>query len=186
MDDLVRQAMVKWPNVPDCYGWLALDSRGQWWMRDDRAQAIGVFQSGLPGAKGSVLRHEKLIEFINRNYEADEQGNWFFQNGPQRVFIELESTPHIWRIDDDLAVTSHTGELTRVNKALVDESGRVYLCTNLGLGLVRSLDVPRAAQALEIGRWSLEEKSAHELPEEYGYVMSPEQTKKNRPSKSVF
>ena len=41
MDDLVRQAMVKWPNVPDCFGWLGLDSRGQWYMRDDRAQALG-------------------------------------------------------------------------------------------------------------------------------------------------
>lgn len=28
MDDIVKQAMVKWPNVPDCYGWLGLDARG--------------------------------------------------------------------------------------------------------------------------------------------------------------
>ena len=27
MDDIVRQAMAKWPNVPDCFGWLALDAR---------------------------------------------------------------------------------------------------------------------------------------------------------------
>ena len=26
MDDIVKQALAKWPNVPDCYGWLALDS----------------------------------------------------------------------------------------------------------------------------------------------------------------
>jgi len=58
MDDIVRQAMSKWPNVPACVGWLALDSRGQWHMRDDRVQALGAFQSGVPGAKGSVLRHE--------------------------------------------------------------------------------------------------------------------------------
>ncbi|MFZ9138137.1 MAG: DUF2946 family protein, partial [Hylemonella sp.] len=24
MDDIVRQAMAKWPNVPACYGWLGL------------------------------------------------------------------------------------------------------------------------------------------------------------------
>jgi len=93
MDDLVRQAMAKWPHVPDCYGWLGLDSRGQWHMRDDRVQALGSFQSGLAGAKGSVLRHEKLIDFIHRNYEADAQGRWYFQNGPQRVYVELETTP---------------------------------------------------------------------------------------------
>lgn len=176
MDDMVLKAMAKWPNVPDCFGWLGLDSRGQWWMRDERVQALGAFQSGLTGVKGSVLRHEKLIEFIHRNYEADDQGRWYFQNGPQRVFIELEITPYIWRIENDFAVTSQTGMLTQVNKALVDEYGKVYLHTQLGLGLVHTLDVPRVAQALEMDRWSLEEASASELPVYYGYVMSPEMT----------
>lgn len=143
-------------------------------MRDDRAQAQGAFQSGLPGAKGSVLRHEKLIDFIHRNYEADAQGGWFFQNGPQRVYIELEATPHIWRIGDDFEVTSHTGALAQVNKTLVDNDGKVYLHTTLGLGLVHTLDVPKAAQALEMSRWTLEDVAADELPAQYGYVMSPE------------
>ena len=50
MDDIVKQAMAKWPNVPDCYGWLGLDARGNWYMRDDPAQASGHFDSGKPGA----------------------------------------------------------------------------------------------------------------------------------------
>ena len=45
MDDIVRQAMSKWPNVPACVGWLGLDSRGQWHMRDDRVQALGAFKA---------------------------------------------------------------------------------------------------------------------------------------------
>ncbi|MFB0914815.1 MAG: DUF2946 family protein, partial [Burkholderiaceae bacterium] len=28
MDDLVKQAMAKWPNVPNCFGWLGLSARG--------------------------------------------------------------------------------------------------------------------------------------------------------------
>ena len=64
MDDIVKQAMAKWPNVPNCYGWLGLDERGHWYLRDDPAQARGRFQSGVPGSKGSLLQHEKLIEFI--------------------------------------------------------------------------------------------------------------------------
>ena len=56
MDDLVRQAMVKWPNVPDCFGWLGLDSRGQWYMRDDRAQALGPFQGAQQGQQASQAR----------------------------------------------------------------------------------------------------------------------------------
>jgi hypothetical protein len=176
MDDIVKQAMAKWPDVPDCYGWLGLDSRGQWWMRDDRVQALGSFQCGLPGAKGSMLQHEKLIDFIHRNYDADEQGRWYFQNGPQRVFIELELTPYIWRIGDEFSVTSQSGVLTHANKALVDEQGKVYLHTLLGLGLVHTLDVARAAQALEAGRWTLEDVKAKDLPMNYGYKMSPQTT----------
>ena len=42
MDDIVKQAMAKWPNVPHCYGWLGLDARGNWYMRDDSAQAAGA------------------------------------------------------------------------------------------------------------------------------------------------
>lgn len=176
MDDLVRQAMAKWPHVPDCYGWLGLDSRGQWHMRDDRVQALGIFQSGVPGAKGSVLRHDKLIEFIHRNYEADAQGRWYFQNGPQRVFVELESAPLIWRIGSQGSVTAHSGRDAQVQMAWVDEEGLLYLQTNAGFGLVHSLDVVQAADLIEQALWPLQECSRDDLPERFGYVLSPQQT----------
>ena len=35
MDDIVKQAMAKWPNVPHVYGWLALDRRGVWRIKGD-------------------------------------------------------------------------------------------------------------------------------------------------------
>lgn len=174
MDDLVRQAMSKWPHVPACFGWLGLDSRGQWHMRDDRVQALGAFQSGVPGAKGSVLRHEKLIDFIQRNYEADAQGRWYFQNGPQRVFVELESTPWIWRLGADHVPVSHSGQRTEVLACLMDQQGRVYLQTPLGLGLVHTLDVGLAADALEAGEWALQTCDAAELPQRHGFVISPQ------------
>lgn len=174
MDDIVLQAMAKWPGVPDCYGWMGLDSRGQWWMRDEQVQSRGAFQSGDPAAKGSLLSHEKLIDFIHRNYEADEKGRWYFQNGPQRVFVELAVTPHIWRIGIDGEVTSHTGAIAHVHKALVDEQGRVFLSTTLGFGMVHSLDVLQVALALEISRWPLHEATAAELPVQYAYVTSPQ------------
>ncbi|MDD0812358.1 DUF2946 family protein [Curvibacter sp. RS43] len=173
MDDIVRQAMAKWPNVPDCYGWLGLDARGQWYMRDDRAQALGPFASGVAGARGSLLRHEKLIDFIQRNYEPDAQGQWYFQNGPQRVYVELEVTPWVWRVGADWLVTSHSGRPAQVQACLLDEQGRVYLNTDLGLGLVHTLDVGWVAEAIEQGVWSLQEVQAVELPARYGYVMSP-------------
>ena len=48
MDDIVKAALAKWPNVPHCHGWLGLDARGQWYMRDDQTQAAGVF-AARPG-----------------------------------------------------------------------------------------------------------------------------------------
>ena len=109
MDPIVEAALKKWPNVPHCYGWLALDARGDWYMRDDRIQAAGPF----PRVKGSRIEHEKLREFIARNYANDAEGAWFFQNGPQRVYVELEAAPWVWRLQTaprgKLVMTSHTG-----------------------------------------------------------------------------
>ena len=169
MDDIVKQALAKWPNVPDCYGWLGLDARGNWYMRDDRTQAQGAF----PAAKGSLLRHDKLIDFIQRNYEHDDAGQWFFQNGPQRVYVELEAAPWIWRIGDDFAVTAHTGVPVVPDDCLLDEEGKLYFATALGLGLVHTQDVGIAAEAIEQGRWTPQAVQAAELPARFGHVLSP-------------
>jgi len=174
MDDIVKQAMHKWPNVPDCYGWLGLDERGQWYMRDDGAQAQGTFTSGQPGAKGSLLAHSKLIDFIARNYEADAQGRWYFQNGPQRVFIELQAAPWVWRLDAEGRITSHTGQAAHYRQGFVDETGRVYLLTDVGLGLVHTMDVNAVAQRVEAGDWSAQEVRADELAVRFAYERSPE------------
>lgn len=174
MDDIVKQAMHKWPNVPDCYGWLGLDERGQWYMRDDGAQAQGAFTSGQPGAKGSLLTHSKLIDFIARNYDADAQGCWYFQNGPQRVYVELQAAPWVWRLDTDGRITSHTGREAHYQQGLVDETGRVYLFTDLGLGLVHTMDVNTVAQRIEVGDWSAQEVLADELAARFAFERSPE------------
>jgi hypothetical protein len=169
MDDIVRQAIAKWPHVPHCFGWLGLDTRGNWYMRDDQAQAAGPF----PLSKGSLLRHDKLIDFIHRNYEHDAEGQWFFQNGPQRVYVELEAAPLVWRLGADHRVAAHTGRAASARRAIVDERGRLYLDTDLGFGLVHTLDVAQAADAIEQGVWTPEPANAEELPQRFGYVPSP-------------
>jgi len=175
MDDIVRQAMAKWPNVPACYGWLGLDTRGNWYMRDDRVQSLGPFVGGPPAAKGSLLLHEKLIDFIHRNYLADDQGRWFFQNGPQRVYIELAATPWIWRVQADFSLQSHTGLPTQCTACHTDEQGWLYLETPLGFGLVHTQDVGVAAQAVDAGLWRVQPLLRADLPGRYGYVTSPAQ-----------
>lgn len=174
MDALVKQAMRKWPNVPDCYGWLGLDARGNWYLRDAEAQAHGAFASGAPGAKGALLRHEALLAFIGRNYASDERGAWYFQNGPQRVFVELECTPWIWRVQPDKAVQSHTAQPVRVGQVWTDEIGRVYLSTDLGFGLVHTQDVALAADAIECGAWPAPQVvRAADIPARFQFIPSP-------------
>ena len=188
MDDIVKTALAKWPNVPNCYGWLGLGARGNWYMRDEAAQAAGAFCGGSItepdrrlASKGTLLMHDKLIEFIQRNYESDAQGQWFFQNGPQRVYVELEATPFIWRVDaaPDFAVTAHTRQPVRVQRCLLDEHGRVYLQTELGFGLVHTLDMLHAADAIELGLWVPQDVLTHELQERFDYVRSPDQLHKS-------
>lgn len=181
MDDIVKQALAKWPNVPDCWGWLGLDSRGNWWLRDDATQAQGAF----PHSKGSRLEHEKLLAFIGRNYEANAQGHWFFQNGPQRVYVELESAPMVWRVHADGRVVSHTGYVTGdVHKCVLDEQGCVYLLCDGVLGIVHTQDVVHAASAVETGRWQTEEVQAADLPARFGFVRSPQQARSDPPAGS--
>ena len=172
MDDIVRQALKKWPNVPHCYGWLALDARGDWYLRDERVQAAGPF----PRVKGSRIRHEKLREFIERNYLPDAAGCWFFQNGPQRVYVELEAAPWVWRLQGDAAlpsITSHTGLAAQFESAWLDEGGRLFLATDLGLGIVHTLDMEQAATAVEAGVWSPTEARFDSLRRRFGYRLDP-------------
>ena len=169
MDAIVAAALKKWPNVPHCHGWLALDARGDWYMRDERVQAAGPF----PRVKGSRIEHEKLREFIARNYLSDDGGAWFFQNGPQRVYVELEAAPWVWRLEPGAgpapAIRSHTGLAAQFRAALLDEHGRVFIDTDLGPGIVHTLDMEAAAAAVEAGTWVPESVRFDDLPGRFGY-----------------
>ena len=180
MDDIVKAALRKWPNVPACHGWLALDARGDWYLRDDRVQAAGPF----PAAKGSRLLHEALREFIARNYEPDADGAWYFQNGPQRVYVELEAAPLVlgvqredggWSVRSQLLASSPP---LVVRGAWLDEPGRLFLDTEVGFGIVRSLDMDAAADALSAGLWRAETLPFAEMPARFGYRLSPQQDRR--------
>uniref|UniRef100_Q47D80 DUF2946 domain-containing protein n=1 Tax=Dechloromonas aromatica (strain RCB) TaxID=159087 RepID=Q47D80_DECAR len=116
-------AIAKWPNVPACYDWLSLDRRGDWRLQGER------------------VTHSGLIQFINRQYGRDESGCWFLQNGPQRVFVALASTPWIFR-REGTGFVSHTGAPTGLLKALyLDEDGNLLLEAELGIGLLDDRDL---------------------------------------------
>ena len=134
MDEIVKQALAKWPNVPHCTGWLLLDRRGQWRMRDDAAQAAGEL--------GTPIRHEALLGFINRNYESDADGQWFFQNGPQRVYVELAYTPWIVRLhaaDGALRLTDQAGATFGPAHAFIDDEGGILFSDDASPARVAAL-----------------------------------------------
>ena len=91
-------------------------------MRDEFAQ-----QNKLPG---QVITHRALNEFISRNYVCDSLGRYFFQNGPQRVFITLDATPWIARITpsaNGLELLTQCNNPIEASGALSDENGNIYI-----------------------------------------------------------
>lgn len=135
MDEQVLRSLIKWPNVPHCFGWLALDRRGQWRMRDEFAQANQL--------AGSVIQHAALNEFISRNYACDSLGRYFFQNGPQRVFITLDATPWIARIipsENGPQLLTQCGTEIKPQGALSDEKGNIYISGLIAQSLSDQID----------------------------------------------
>lgn len=149
MDTTVIQAMARWPHVPAVFGWLELDRRGQWLI------------------KGERIGNPAVVDFVSRNYASDSQGRWFFQNGPQRVFVRLHYTPFVYRVlpgaDGTPALETHTGvAVGGVLEALVDEDGSLVLRTGAGVGVLSDRDLPalvpllRDASGQPLGETALE------------------------------
>lgn len=130
MDDIVLRGMAKWPNVPAVYGWLTLNRRGEWLI------------------KGERITNPMVNASIGRNYEHDEHGRWFFQNGPQRVFVALDYAPLVYRVVNPegapLALECHTGKAVKIaGGAWLDEHGTLLLETEHGPGIVHDRDLDR-------------------------------------------
>lgn len=143
MDDIVKQAMAKWPNVPHCYEWLLLDARGGWRMRDEAAQ-----RANRPDDR---LTNAALVGFINRNYMVDERGCWYFQNGPQRVYVILEATPFIARTDPVAGFVLHTGQaMGPPAHAFLTEDGQVILQSEGVAAQLDDRDVATVLAMLEL------------------------------------
>ncbi len=141
MDELVLQAMRRWPDVPAMYGWLRLDRRGQWFLvTRDRPD----FDEARDGA-GSAITSPPILDYIGRNYQGDEHGRWFWQNGPQRVFVDADAAPLVLRVfgeGERVQLVTHIGDpVTRIDAAHCDPDGAVYLATDRGPGVIHDLDL---------------------------------------------
>lgn len=142
MDKSVLDALARWPDVPAVYGWLSLSARGQWRLHPD-GQAI------LGGA-GESIENKQILRFIDRNYTHDSEGRWFFQNGPQRVFVRIDAAPLVIAVDDARGVlTSHNGHLIEtVDFWLIDDDGHLFLQSTQGAGQIVDKDLVRLVDTL--------------------------------------
>jgi hypothetical protein len=154
MDETVLRAMAKWPNVPAVYGWLALDRRGNWLI------------------KRETIGNEAMNAFISRNYVHDGAGCWYFQNGPQRVFVDLDYTPVVYRVASELnaplALATHTGDtVNTVEGAWIDEHGTVLIRSDRGIGIMhdQDLDPLLLASIIDVNGNVIEEGVFDELVE---------------------
>jgi hypothetical protein len=95
----------------------------------------------FPQVKGSRIRHDKLLGFIHRNYAADAQGPGSSRTA--RSGCTSNSRPRPGSGASTAArCESHTGRPAQVLDAwLDDECGRLFLRTDIGFGLVHSLDM---------------------------------------------
>jgi len=129
VDDIVIRSMARWPNTPAVYGWLRLDARGNWRLRNPATNAY------------EPIANDALREFIGRNYASDERGRWYFQNGPQRVFVDLERSPLVYRLNEG-RLSDHCGRAAhRLEGLWMDESSNIYALTELGFGSIDDRDL---------------------------------------------
>jgi len=143
MDPGVLEAMRRWPNVPAVYGWLSLTPRGEW-----RLHPMG---DARLGGYGEGISNEQILTFINRNYLSDESGCWFFQNGPQRVFVRLDAAPLIMRVNKHAGqLDTHCGQvIQRVSHWWIDGIGRLFAQTDVGPAMVDDRDLMTIGEVLQ-------------------------------------
>jgi hypothetical protein len=153
MDEIVIRAMQKWPNVPNVFGWLRLDRRGNWLVKS-RAST-----EGAPAFER--IGNAAVVDFIGRNYAHDDTGRWFFQNGPQRVFVALDYTPYVYRLRaDGQSLETHTGLAAGgVRAAWIDDGGMLVLETELGPGCLLDRDLHALLDHIETANGPVSEES---------------------------
>ena len=150
MDESVLRSMAKWPHVSDVYGWLSLDRRGNWLLQGER------------------IGNAALRDFISRNYASDARGCWYFQNGPQRVFVALAYTPLVLHFEDE-TIYDHCGRPFRSEQALLDEEGSVLMLGKSGIGLLDDRDLAGYEERAQ----GLPEIPSAAVPGRFGFVTNP-------------
>ncbi len=156
-DHFIQASLDKWPNVPTLYGWLSLTRDGQWRLHPKTPVLNATTHAHEPGES---ISSPGLIRFLNSYYFEDENGAWFFQNGPQRVYVALSAAPWILHLDtsNTSGLITHTGKtIEKIHAWYLDEEGLFYAQTDKGFALVIGRDVAALITYLQITEQILED-----------------------------
>jgi hypothetical protein len=138
--------------VPAVYGWLSLDRRGNFRIQGER------------------IGNAALRDFIARNYDCDARGRWFFQNGPQRVFVRLAYTPFVLHCRGE-QLFDHCGEPVDPAATYQDDEGSILILGRRGIGLLDDRDLARYAERNALD--SAPRLVRREVAARFGFVAEP-------------
>jgi hypothetical protein len=188
MDADVVAAMAKWPNVPAVFGWLSLTARGEWRIRGERIgnEAIRAFIGrNYAGDKRGRWYFQNGPQ---RVYAALEATPWVYRVDAQgRVTAHTGASPRRCEgaalLDD-----GHLLLVTELGPGIVDDRDAAWCLravtdfTGLPLnerGFERWTDgrdeafVSARLLQLDGGLVPVERLRADDLPERFGYVLTP-------------
>jgi hypothetical protein len=161
MDEIVLRALARWPGVPEVYGWLALDRRGEWRLKNPSS---GEFER---------IGNHALREFIGRNYSSDGRGRWYFQNGPQRVYARLAYTPLVLHLEAGDLVDQCGRPFGEPAGIWLDEGGSIVFSGANGAALLDDRDLARYVEDLQRPFEEFERIASRELGARLGFDPDP-------------
>jgi len=137
MDDIVIRGMLKWPDVPAVYGWLSLDRRGSWMIKNVSGRFERIANPRSTSSSPGTTRPTPKGAGTSR---TDRSG----YTSPSTY------TPWVYRLDDTgEGLLTHTGAAPRALEALfVDDAGGLLLEADMGIGVLLDRDLPAFVERL--------------------------------------
>lgn len=152
----------------EVFGFLFLTERGEWSLRE-----------------GKVV-HPNLRGYLCRSYQYDPQScAMVVFVGNQKIFVDLEYTPWIYRIQShgsNFQILTHTERSVSLLKDIyMDEKGNLLFLTEYGIGKVHDQDLYILEPFFQDERlfvwkeraYSLQFLPSHKVPRVFGYQNNP-------------
>src|SRR5207247_9709439 len=100
---------------------------------------------------------------------SDSAGRWFFQNGPQRVYVTLAYTPLVVHYEGE-TLRDHRGRAFAARAQYLDDEGSVLVEGEGTIALLDDRDIARYAARAD----ALQRINRGEIQARFGFVKEPQ------------